>query len=82
RGLSPGGLSAMPKLAPARVSGLMMGVWCLASSGGNYVGGQISSLYETFTREAIFGAVTGYAVLAGVIMALLIGPIRRMMARA
>ena len=80
--LSPVGLSAMTKLAPARVSGLMMGVWFLASSVGNYVGGQISSLYETFTREAIFGAVTGYAVLAGVIMALLIGPIKRMMARA
>ncbi len=80
--LSPVGLSAMTKLAPARVSGLMMGVWFLASSVGNYVGGQISSLYETFTREAIFGAVTGYAVLAGVVMALLIGPIKRMMARA
>ena len=80
--LSPVGLSAMTKLAPARVTGLMMGVWFLATSVGNYVGGQISGLYETFSREAIFGAVTGYAVLAGVIMALLIGPIRRMMARA
>lgn len=80
--LSPVGLSAMTKLAPARVTGLMMGVWFLASSVGNYVGGQISGLYETFSREAIFGAVTGYSLLAAVIMALLIGPIKRMMARA
>jgi len=80
--LSPVGLSAMTKLAPARVTGLMMGVWFLASSVGNYIGGQISGLYESFSREAIFSAVAGYSILAGVIMALLIGPIKRMMARA
>ena len=80
--LSPVGLSAMTKLAPARVTGLMMGVWFLAASVGNYIGGQISGLYESFSREAIFSAVAGYSILAGVIMALLIGPIKRMMARA
>ena len=37
--LSPVGLSAMTRLAPARVVGLMMGVWFLATSVGNYLGG-------------------------------------------
>ena len=42
--LSPVGLSAMTKLAPARIAGLMMGVWFLATSVGNFIGGRISSL--------------------------------------
>jgi POT family proton-dependent oligopeptide transporter len=79
--LSPVGLSAMTRLAPARVAGLMMGVWFLASAVGNYIAGRIASFYETFSREAIFTAVTGYALLAAVVMALLIRPIRRMLAR-
>lgn len=37
--LSPVGLSAMTKLAPARIAGLTMGVWFLAASVGNYLGG-------------------------------------------
>ena len=44
--LSPVGLSAMTKLAPASVTGLMMGVWFLALSVGNYMGGRMASLYE------------------------------------
>ena len=38
--LSPVGLSAMTKLAPVRIAGLMMGVWFLATSVGNYIGGR------------------------------------------
>ncbi|MGF1550225.1 MAG: peptide MFS transporter [Sphingomonadaceae bacterium] len=40
--LSPVGLSAMTKLAPARMVGLLMGAWFLASAGGNYIGGLIA----------------------------------------
>ncbi len=35
--LEPGGLSSMTKLAPARVAGLMMGVWFLGASVGNFL---------------------------------------------
>jgi POT family proton-dependent oligopeptide transporter len=80
--LSPVGLSAMTRLAPARVAGMMMGVWFLATSVGNYIGGRVAGLYESFSLPAIFGAVTGYALLAALVMALLIGPIKRMLARA
>ncbi|MCA1733034.1 MAG: peptide MFS transporter, partial [Acidobacteria bacterium] len=38
--LSPVGLSTVTKLAPARVTSLMMGVWFLASAVGNYLGGR------------------------------------------
>jgi POT family proton-dependent oligopeptide transporter len=41
--LSPVGLSAMSKLAPARMLGLMMGIWFLAMSLGQYAAGMISA---------------------------------------
>ncbi|HEX8526736.1 MAG TPA: peptide MFS transporter [Allosphingosinicella sp.] len=40
--LSPVGLSAMTKLAPSRMVGLMMGAWFLASAAGNFIGGLIA----------------------------------------
>ena len=45
--LSPVGLSAMTKLAPARIVSQMMGVWFLGASVGNFLGGQAASFYET-----------------------------------
>ncbi len=50
--LSPVGLSAMTMLAPARIGGLMMGVWFLATSVGNFIGGRVSGLYESI-RAAV-----------------------------
>ncbi|MCK9488977.1 MAG: peptide MFS transporter [Xanthomonadales bacterium] len=40
--LSPVGLSAMTKLAPSRLIGLVMGAWFLASAAGNFLGGVIA----------------------------------------
>jgi POT family proton-dependent oligopeptide transporter len=80
--LSPVGLSAMTKLAPARVTGLMMGVWFLATSVGNKIAGTVAGLYESFTLPTLFTAVTATALFAAVVMALLVGPIKRMMARS
>ena len=41
--LSPVGLSAMTKLAPSRLVGLMMGSWFLATAAGNYIAGIIAA---------------------------------------
>jgi len=76
--LSPVGLSAMTRLAPARIAGLMMGVWFLATSVGNYLGGQVASLYESFALPTLFTAVTVFALLATLVMALLVKPMTRM----
>ena len=40
--LSPVGLSAMTRLAPANMLSLMMGTWFLSTAGGNYIGGLIA----------------------------------------
>jgi POT family proton-dependent oligopeptide transporter len=72
----------MTRLAPAQITGLMMGVWFLATSVGNYIGGRVAGLYEAFSRQQIFGAVTVYSLIACLVMVMLIRPIRRMMAHA
>ncbi|MEP6590034.1 MAG: peptide MFS transporter [Gemmatimonadota bacterium] len=79
--LSPVGLSAMTKLAPTRVVSLMMGVWFLAASVGNYIGGNVASLYESFSLPTLFGAVSLYALAFAIILALLVRPINRMLAK-
>jgi proton-dependent oligopeptide transporter, POT family len=77
--LSPVGLSAMTKLAPARIASLTMGVWFLASSIGSYLGGRVASLYDSLGLTQIFSALTGFAVVAAIVMALLAGPLQRLL---
>jgi POT family proton-dependent oligopeptide transporter len=79
--LSPVGLSSMTKLAPDRVKGMMMGVWFLAASIGNLIAGGVLGFYATFTLPQVFGAVAGFAIIAGLVMFALVLPINRMMAR-
>jgi len=78
--LSPVGLSAMTRLAPARIAGLVMGVWFLALAVGSYLAGMASSVYETMPLTTLFTMVTATAFGTGLVLALLIRPIRRMMA--
>lgn len=66
--LSPVGLSSMTKLAPARIVGQMMGVWFLAASVGNFIGGQVGSLFESFPLAQIFFTVFAFATSMGLLM--------------
>jgi POT family proton-dependent oligopeptide transporter len=80
--LSPVGLSSMTKLAPARVSSLMMGVWFLGSSVGNFIGGRAASFYESFALPQLFGTVAVFGIIPGLIMLALARPISGLMGRA
>jgi POT family proton-dependent oligopeptide transporter len=77
--LSPVGLSAMTKLAPTRVAGLMMGVWFLSISIGNYAGGRLAAFYEALPLPILFGAVGGFAIAAGILLAVFVRPAVRLM---
>jgi proton-dependent oligopeptide transporter, POT family len=66
--LSPVGLSSMTKLAPKRIVGQMMGVWFLAASLGNFIGGQVASLIESFPMAQIFLTVFCFAASMGLLM--------------
>jgi POT family proton-dependent oligopeptide transporter len=77
--LSPVGLSAMTKLAPARIAGLMMGVWFLGSSVGNFIAGGMAAFYEAMPLPQLFGSVAAFGAACGIVMLLVSGPIRRLM---
>jgi POT family proton-dependent oligopeptide transporter len=77
--LSPVGLSSMTKLAPTRIVSLMMGVWFMGTSVGNYLGGQMAGLYEAMPLPNLFGAVGLFGFVAGVIMLLCSRSLARMM---
>jgi len=77
--LSPVGLSAMTVLAPTRIGGLMMGVWFLATSVGNFIGGRVSGLYESFALPTLFGVVAGFSIIAGLLLMVLSPSMRKLM---
>ena len=77
--LSPVGLSTMTKLAPARINSQMMGIWFLASSVGNFVGGQVAGFFETFPLPKLFGAVFLVCMAVTLLIVALIRPVRRLM---
>jgi POT family proton-dependent oligopeptide transporter len=79
--LSPVGLSAMSKLAPVRIGGLVMGVWFLGSAVGNYIGGRLAAFYEAMPLHELFGIVAAIGVAMGIIMLLLSKPITRLEGR-
>lgn len=60
--LSPVGLSAMNRLAPAHMGSLIMGMWFFASATGNFAAGQIAAL----TGAEGVGAEAGKAVVLDV----------------
>jgi POT family proton-dependent oligopeptide transporter len=77
--LSPVGLSAMTKLAPARIAGLMMGVWFLATSVGNFIAGRLAGFYESMPLPALFTNVALFGIVAGLILLAMSPPIKRLM---
>jgi POT family proton-dependent oligopeptide transporter len=76
--LSPVGLSAMSKLAPVRIGGLIMGVYFLALSVGNYVGGRMATFYESMTLPMLFGVVAALGIACGLLLLLFSRPMLRL----
>jgi POT family proton-dependent oligopeptide transporter len=76
--LSPVGLSAMTRLAPARIAGLMMGVWFLATSVGNFIAGRLAGFYESMPLPTLFTNVALFGIVAGLLLLPFARPIKRM----
>lgn len=69
--LSPIGLSATTRLAPAAFATQTMGLWLASGAAGQGIGAQLVKLYDPAATAVYFGAVGGGAVvLAGVLLAL------------
>lgn len=67
--LSPMGLSLVSKLAPARLTSLLMGGWFLSTSIGGKVAGVMTSFWDDFTDKKVFFLIL---VAAGFIGGILI----------
>ncbi len=80
--LSPVGLSTVSKLAPAKLLGLMMGIWFLASSFGNKIAGYLAGFFDATRPDiltTLYGGIAVGILLAAGVLALLTPRIRRMM---
>ena len=83
--LSPVGLSTVTKLAPARMVGLMMGVWFLSISIGSYIAGRTTQLFQGSTPGLLtraFGIFAAITLVAALLLTLLTPLIKKMTPRA
>ena len=82
--LSPVGLSTVTKLAPAKLVGLMMGAWFLATSLGNKLAGYLSGFFvanNSWQLTKLYGGIAIGLLVAAGILALLTPTIKRLMGR-
>ncbi len=77
--VSPVGLSAVTKLAPLRIVGLMMGVWFLSNAFGNKLAGWAAGFFSSMPLNTLFGYVTVVLVIAAAVMFVLVKPSKRLM---
>jgi POT family proton-dependent oligopeptide transporter len=83
--LSPVGLSTVTKLAPARMVGLMMGVWFLSISIGSYIAGLTTRFFagnDPAVLTRAFGTFAAITMVAAFVLALLTPLIKKMTPRA
>jgi POT family proton-dependent oligopeptide transporter len=82
--LSPVGLSTVTKLAPAKLVGIMMGVWFLAASFGNKLAGYLSGFFvanNPWQLTKLYGGIAIGLLIAALILGILTPTIKRLMGR-
>src|SRR6059036_765023 len=77
--LSPVGNSAVTKLAPPRIVGMMMGVWFLSIGAGNKLAGWVAGLSASVPLTTLFGGLAAVTLVAALVLFLLLQPVRRLM---
>jgi proton-dependent oligopeptide transporter, POT family len=83
--LSPVGLSSVTKLAPRRFVGQMMGMWFLCSGLGNIIAGLIAGRFRADALDEmpdLYLQIVLTSVGTGVLLLLLVKPLRRLMGSA
>jgi proton-dependent oligopeptide transporter, POT family len=80
--LSPVGLSSVTKLSPRKLVGQMMGIWFLATSLGNLLGGLLAGEFKSDAIQewpALYLKIVILPAAAGVLLILCARPIKRWM---
>jgi POT family proton-dependent oligopeptide transporter len=82
--LYPVGLSTTTKLAPQRLAGLMMGLYFLSISFGNFAAGIVAGYFEGGSQEALVGLFSKLAaapVIAALVLLALTPYIKKLMGK-
>jgi POT family proton-dependent oligopeptide transporter len=80
--ISPVGLSSMSKLAPARMAGMVMGTWFLATAIGNYLAGRAAGFSASRGYGFLFYTLIIGALAVSAALYLVAPRIKRMMSRS
>jgi len=78
--LSPVGLSVVTKLSPARLVGVMMGVFFLSNALGNKIAGFAAGFVGSMPIPNLFGTVAAVTLGAALVLAVMVPGIRKLMA--
>ena len=70
--LSPVGLSTMTKLAPVRMTGLVLGLWFLATAFGNKLAGVLGGTFQADNPAALVGFFANQALMVALAAAALL----------
>jgi proton-dependent oligopeptide transporter, POT family len=82
--LSPVGLSTITKLSPARMVGMMMGVWFLSISIGSYIAGRTTQLFASDDPAVLpraFGTFAAISLVAALLLIVLTPLIKKMLVK-
>lgn len=77
--LSPVGLSATTKLAPAAFAAQTMSLWFLTSAAAQAINAQLVRIYEAVTEITYFGTLGGISIILGILLLILTPIISRAM---
>jgi POT family proton-dependent oligopeptide transporter len=77
--LSPVGLSLVTKLSPARIVGLMMGVFFLSNALGNKLAGWAAGFFSSMPLVHLFGIVGGITIGAGLVLFAMVPSVKKLM---
>ncbi|MDP4265617.1 MAG: peptide MFS transporter [Bacteroidota bacterium] len=67
--VSPVGLSLVSKVAPRRLTALMMGGWFITTSLGGKISGILAGFWDKFDNKAVFFAISAIAaIVAGLLL--------------
>lgn len=78
--ISPVGLASMSRLAPRRLTGMVMGTWFLATSIGNFLAGQAAGFSATRGHGFLYNTIIILSIIVGGGLFAVAPVIRKMMA--
>jgi POT family proton-dependent oligopeptide transporter len=60
---------------------MMMGVWFLATSVGNFIAGRLAGFYESMPLGTLFGTIAAFGIVSGLLFVAVSPWIKKLMGR-